>query len=108
MTAYISPLISAKGSIHLRLMIDVPLGVRVRVRDLLQYYFIGCSDVRINGDIRINGGGRSGRLEFEYNPGLWGVVCTSSGFNDDAADAACSQLGYVRSIDIFALNARSV
>ena len=49
------------------------------------------------GDLRISGGGRSGLLQF-YDRG-WGAVC-KDGFDDDAGDVACRQLGYVRFSDV--------
>jgi len=49
--------------------------------------------------VRISGGGDSGRLEFKLSNGTWGTVC-SQGFDDDAGDVACKQLGYLRSSDI--------
>ena len=45
------------------------------------------------GDLRISGGGKSGRLEIQDEAGRWGTIC-SRGFDDDAGDVACSQLGY--------------
>jgi len=51
------------------------------------------------GDLRIYGGGDSGRLEFQLDNGTWGTVC-DDGFDDDAGDVACEQLGYRRSSDI--------
>ena len=50
--------------------------------------------------MRINGGGNSGRLEMEDRSGRWGTIC-DSGFDDDAGDVACSQLGYDRSFDVY-------
>jgi len=47
------------------------------------------------GDLRIERGESSGRLEFQRRDGTWGTVC-ERGFNDDAADVACNQLGYRR------------
>ena len=52
------------------------------------------------GDLRINGGGSSGRLEIEDRSGRWGTIC-DYGFDDDAGDVACSQLGYDRSSDVY-------
>ena len=49
--------------------------------------------------MRISGDGHPGRLEFQLADGTWGTVC-SQGFNDDAGDVACKQLGYRRSDDI--------
>jgi len=51
------------------------------------------------GDLRISGGGSSGRLEFRDSDGRWGTVC-DDGFNDDEADVACRQLGYRRSSSV--------
>ena len=62
-----------------------------------------CSVVIGYGDLRISGGGRSGRLEFL--DGTWGSVCTT-GFDDDAGDVACRQLGYVRSTDVYTYGSR--
>ncbi|XP_065905258.1 scavenger receptor cysteine-rich type 1 protein M130-like isoform X2 [Dysidea avara] len=45
------------------------------------------------GELRINGGGDSGRLEFQLSDGTWGTVC-DDGFDDNAGNAACKQLGY--------------
>ncbi|XP_065913892.1 uncharacterized protein [Dysidea avara] len=47
----------------------------------------GCKDVRIEG------GGHSGRLECQLEDGTWGTVCMT-GFGPNAARAACSQMGY--------------
>jgi len=51
------------------------------------------------GDLRINGGGSSGRLEFQNFDGRWGTVC-DNGFDDDEADVACRQLGYRRASSV--------
>ena len=48
------------------------------------------------GDLRIDGGGESGRLEFRDYDGDWGTVC-DHGFDREAADVACKQMGYRRS-----------
>ena len=45
--------------------------------------------------MRISGGGESGRLEFREYDGEWGTVC-DHGFNREAADVACKQMGYRR------------
>ena len=45
------------------------------------------------GDLRISGGGNSGRLEFRQYDGTWGYVC-STYFYSSAARVACRQLGY--------------
>ena len=52
------------------------------------------------GDLRINGGGKDGRLEFQDRSGNWRTICTN-GFDDDAGDVACDQLGYVQSSDVY-------
>ena len=52
------------------------------------------------GDLRIDGGGRSGRLEIEDASGEWGTIC-DTGFDEDAGDVACSQLGYAGSSDVY-------
>ena len=52
------------------------------------------------GDLRINGGGKSGRLEIQDDDERWGTIC-NKGFDDDAGDVACSQLGYSRSSDVY-------
>ena len=44
------------------------------------------------GELQISSRGKSGPLEF-YNGSNWGAICTN-GFNDDAGDVACKQLGY--------------
>ena len=51
------------------------------------------------GVLRISSEGKFGQLEF-YNGSNWGAVCTN-GFNDDAGDVACRQLGYGRSSNIY-------
>ena len=50
--------------------------------------------------MRISGGGKSGRLEIQNRDGSWGTIC-SSGFDDDAGDVACSQLGYDESSRVY-------
>ena len=52
------------------------------------------------GDIHITEGGSHGRLEFQDDDGSWGTVC-KDGFNDDAGDVACDQLGYIRATDVY-------
>ena len=52
-----------------------------------------------HGAIRIVGSSRSGKLQF-YNGREWGSVCIN-GFDDDAGDVACRQLGYLRSSDVY-------
>ena len=47
------------------------------------------------GEVRIEGGGESGRLEFKDNGGEWGTVC-DHGFDREAGDVACKQMGYRR------------
>ena len=51
-------------------------------------------------DLRISGGGNSGRLEIQDEAGRWGTIC-SRGFDDDAGGVACSQLGYHRSSRVY-------
>ena len=53
---------------------------------------IGCKNVRIEG------GGFSGRLECQLSDGTWGTVC-NRGFDLDAARAVCRQLGYSETSD---------
>ena len=52
-------------------------------------------------NIRISNGNR---LEVQYSTddhlSFWGTIC-SGGFDDDAADVACRQLGYVQSSDVY-------
>ena len=43
------------------------------------------------GDLWLNGSNNI--LEFQLSDGTWGTVCIR-GFDDDAADTACKQLGY--------------
>lgn len=50
-------------------------------------------------DVRITEGGNSGRLEFQDSDGNWGTVCRD-GFDDDAGDVACDQLGYLGASDV--------
>jgi len=57
------------------------------------------------GDLRINGGGDDGRLEFQDSSGYWRTICTD-GFDDDAGDVACQQLGYVQSSDVYTYSSR--
>ena len=52
------------------------------------------------GDLRISGGGSSGRLQFRLDDGTWGYVC-SRGFDSDAARVACRQLGYASGTDYY-------
>ena len=52
------------------------------------------------GELKISGGNYSGRLEFRRSSGSWVSVCRD-GFDDDAANVACRQLGYVQSSDIY-------
>ena len=55
------------------------------------------------GNIRISGGGDDGQLEF-YD-GRWGAVCTD-GFDDDAGDVACKQLGYLQSSNVYTYSSK--
>ena len=50
------------------------------------------------GDLRISGGGSSGRLKIRLHDGTWGYVC-SRGFDSDADRVACQQLGYASGTD---------
>ena len=59
-----------------------------------------CLSTESFGDVRISGGGDSGRLEFRSSNGQWGTVCRN-GFDDDAADVACRQLDYVQADDLY-------
>ena len=56
----------------------------------------GCK-AQSNGDLRLVGGDRGGRLEILYNS-TWGTVCNDF-FGEDEADTACRQLGYARADD---------
>lgn len=52
-------------------------------------------------NVRISGGGSSGRLLFQhYNGDYWGTVC-KDGFNDNAGDVACHQLGYAQASNVY-------
>ena len=55
--------------------------------------------IAAKGAIQIVGSRRSGKLQF-YNGTYWGSVC-KDGFDDDAGDVACRQLGYLRSSDVY-------
>ena len=59
-----------------------------------------CLSTESIGDVRITGGGDSGRLEFRISNFQWSTVCRN-GFDDDAADVACRQLDYVRADDVY-------
>ena len=48
------------------------------------------------GQLRIEGGGDSGRLEFKDYDGNWGTVC-DHGFDREVCAVACKQMGYRRS-----------
>ena len=52
------------------------------------------------GDLRIYEGGDSGQLQIQNSDGQWGAIC-DTGFDDDAGDVACRQLGYVQSSDVY-------
>ena len=52
------------------------------------------------GDVRIVGGGSSGQLQFDTGSNNWGAIC-KKGFDDDAGNVACKQLGYARSSDVY-------
>ena len=66
-----------------------------------------CLSTESFGDVRITGGGDSGRLEFWSSSSRWGTVCRN-GFNDDAADVACRQLDYVQSDDVYTYSGKYV
>lgn len=51
-------------------------------------------------NVRISDGGKSGKLEFQDNGGSWGAVCLD-GFDQDAADVACRQLGYSQASELY-------
>ena len=52
------------------------------------------------GDLRIVGGGDSGQLQFYSIDGYWGAIC-GYGFDDNAGDVACRQLGYEQAEDVY-------
>ena len=58
--------------------------------------------VKEYGDLRINGSGRAGKLQFQDDHGNWSSLCIT-GFNDYAGDVACKQLGYKRFTNFYAL-----
>ena len=64
------------------------------------YAYISICIVSEYGDLRISGGGSSGRLEIQNKAGRWGTICIR-GFDDDAGDVACSQLGYDESSHVY-------
>ena len=51
------------------------------------------------GDLRIREGGNSGQLEIQSSSSEWSAIC-DTGFDDDAGDVACRQLGYIQSSDV--------
>ena len=54
-----------------------------------------------NYNYQISGGGDSGKLLVGHD-GAWGSICyTGYGFTDDLADAACENIGYKRSTDVY-------
>ena len=58
-------------------------------------FFLEYGDLRlVEGDDRY-----SGALEFNTGDGDWIPIC-ESGFNDDAGDVACKQLGFKESDDL--------
>ena len=67
------------------------------------YNNFNCNDFSIAyyyyGDIQIIGGGRFGQLQF-YNGYAWGAICTN-GFDYNAGNVACRQLGYRQSSDVY-------
>lgn len=68
------------------------------------FYILGYGDLRINTS---SGGKHSGRLEYEDENGKWGTVC-SYGFDGNAADVACKQLGSVNQIKCNNINSASI
>jgi deleted-in-malignant-brain-tumors protein 1 len=53
---------------------------------------VGVCDSPYDGEVRIAGGGSSGRLEI-FHQGRWGTVCDDN-FGTVDANVACRQLGY--------------
>ena len=53
-----------------------------------------------NGDLQISGGGKSGQLQFNRGSVDWDAVC-KDGFDDNAGDVACRQLGCAQSSDVY-------
>jgi len=68
------------------------------------YYF---SIAYVYGDVRISGGGKNGKLEFQDSNGVWGSICTN-GFDDDAGDVACRQLGYLQASNVYTYSSRYI
>lgn len=58
-----------------------------KVRTLLDIFFINIHNL----DIRLSGGGSSGRVEVRVM-GSWGTVCDDS-FGDEEAKVVCRMLG---------------
>ena len=52
------------------------------------------------GDLRIREGSDSGLLEFDIGYYEWHPIC-KDGFDDDAGDVACRQLGYAWLSDVY-------
>ena len=52
------------------------------------------------GDLRIREGSDSGLLEFDAANDGWLPICRD-GFDNDAGDVACRQLGYVEASDVY-------
>ena len=52
------------------------------------------------GDLRIREGGDSGLLEFDAGNDGWLQICRD-GFDNDAGDVACRQLGYIEASDVY-------
>ena len=52
------------------------------------------------GNLRISGGGSSGKLEFQIYESDWGAVCLN-GFSDATGDVTCAQLNLGQSQDVY-------
>lgn len=57
--------------------------------------------------VYLSGGGMSGNLEYLDDFGTRGAVC-ADGFDDNAADVVCRQLGYVRSNGTYTYTTRYI
>ena len=57
----------------------------------------------IDDNVRISGGGSSGKLLFQHYCSYgdsWYTVCRD-GFDDNAGDVACHQLGYAKASNVY-------